>query len=133
MKSMSNIPQVVEEAVLKPTSKDPNFNLKDEVKGYDFNKGVNYHDLLATYLKSGFQATNFALAVEEILKMIECREIKLEEEPYQDLEDPFTSVRNNCTIFLGYTSNIVSSGLREVVRFLVQHNLVSSNNFSFCI
>lgn len=29
-----------------------------------------------------------------------------------------------CTIFLGYTSNIVSSGLRETIRFLVQHKCV---------
>lgn len=29
-----------------------------------------------------------------------------------------------CNIFLGYTSNLVSSGLREVIRFLVQHNYV---------
>jgi deoxyhypusine synthase len=29
-----------------------------------------------------------------------------------------------CTIFLGYTSNLVSSGLRETIRFLVQHKLV---------
>lgn len=29
-----------------------------------------------------------------------------------------------CTIFLGYTSNLVSSGLRETLRFLVQHKLV---------
>lgn len=29
-----------------------------------------------------------------------------------------------CTIFLGFTSNLVSSGVREVIRFLVQHKLV---------
>lgn len=29
-----------------------------------------------------------------------------------------------CTIFLGYTSNLVSSGLRETLRFLVEHKLV---------
>lgn len=27
-------------------------------------------------------------------------------------------------IFLGYTSNLVSSGIREVIRFLVQHKMV---------
>lgn len=121
---MASVPQTVEEAVLKPTVKDPHFNLKDEVTGYDFNKGVNYDDLLKTYLNCGFQATNFGLAVEEINKMITCREALMEEQPYEDTEDPFTTVKNNCTIFLGYTSNIVSSGLREIIRFLVQHNLV---------
>lgn len=29
-----------------------------------------------------------------------------------------------CTIFLGYTSNMISCGVREVIRFLVQHKLV---------
>lgn len=126
---MASVPATLEEAVLKPTTKDRHFNLKDEVRGYDFNKGVNYSDVFKTYLNSGFQATNFALAVEEINKMIECREKPLEERPYEDTEDAFTTVRHNCTIFLGYTSNIVSSGLREIIRFLVQHNLVVFNYF----
>ena len=30
-----------------------------------------------------------------------------------------------CTIFLGYTSNLISSGLRETIRFLVEHKHVS--------
>lgn len=38
--------------------------------------------------------------------------------------DEFIRRRNGCTIFLGYTSNIVSSGLRESIRYLVQHKLV---------
>ncbi|XP_069783599.1 deoxyhypusine synthase isoform X2 [Narcine bancroftii] len=31
---------------------------------------------------------------------------------------------SGCTIFLGYTSNLISSGIREVIRYLVQHNMV---------
>ena len=30
------------------------------------------------------------------------------------------------TIFLGYTSNLVSSGLRETLRYLVEHKHVSA-------
>lgn len=41
---------------------------------------------------------------------------------YED--DVFIKRKHNCTIFLGYTSNIVSSGLRESIRFLVQHKMV---------
>ena len=44
-----------------------------QVAGYDFNKGVDYHALLQSYKYSGFQATNFGLAVEEINKMISKR------------------------------------------------------------
>jgi len=29
-----------------------------------------------------------------------------------------------CRIFLGYTSNLVSAGTRETIRFLVKHRLV---------
>lgn len=38
--------------------------------------------------------------------------------------DPETDTR--CTIFLGYTSNLISSGLRETLRFLVEHKHVSA-------
>ena len=29
-----------------------------------------------------------------------------------------------CTIFLGYTSNMISSGNREIIRYLAQHKMV---------
>lgn len=32
--------------------------------------------------------------------------------------------RTPCTIFLSYTSNMISSGIRETIKFLVQHKLV---------
>ena len=35
-------------------------------------------------------------------------------------------VENNCTIFLGYTSNMASCGVRETIRYLVQHKAVLS-------
>lgn len=41
---------------------------------------------------------------------------------YED--DEFIRRKSNCTIFLGYTSNIVSSGLRETIKFLVKHKMV---------
>ena len=39
--------------------------------------------------------------------------------------NPVHRTKTNCTVFLGYTSNLISSGLRENIRFLAQHNLVS--------
>ena len=41
-----------------------------EVRGYDFNQGIDYHKLLQSYKTTGFQASNFGLAVEEINKMV---------------------------------------------------------------
>lgn len=38
--------------------------------------------------------------------------------------DDFIRRKNNCTIFLGYTSNMASCGIRDTIRFLVQHKMV---------
>lgn len=120
---MSNlVNELAQEAVLKKTSDSTSY-LREKVRGYDWSEGVNYEKLLKTYLHSGFQATNFGLAVKEIHRMIECRNFPLTKEIHEG-EDIFTSTKNNCTIFLGYTSNIVSSGLRESIKFIVQHKLV---------
>ncbi len=73
-----------------------------EVHGYDFNKGVNYDKLLDQMEFTGFQATQLGRAIQLVKKMRE----------------------EKCTIFLGYTSNMVSSGLRDVFRFLVEHKFV---------
>ena len=42
----------------------------DVVTGYDFNQGIDHHKLLESYRYSGFQATNFGLAVEQINAMV---------------------------------------------------------------
>ena len=41
-------------------------------------------------------------------------------------DDDFIRRRNNCTIFLGYTSNMASCGVRETIRFLAQHRMVDA-------
>ena len=41
-----------------------------EVKGYDFNDGIDYEKLFNSYATTGFQACNFAKAVDEINKMV---------------------------------------------------------------
>ncbi len=72
------------------------------IKGYDFNSGLDYDKLLDSFLTTGFQATHFAEAVEIVKKMRE----------------------EKCTIYLGYTSNMVSSGLRDIFRYLAEHRIV---------
>jgi deoxyhypusine synthase len=90
------------------------------VKGYNFANGVNYDSLLQSYLTSGFQATNFGLAVQEINKMIAARksDFVLPDDVDAVFQYPSNRRKTGCTIFLGYTSNMISSGLREVSRFL---------------
>lgn len=41
-----------------------------EVRGYDFNKGVDYDALFKMYKTMGFQATNLSLAIDEINRMV---------------------------------------------------------------
>ncbi len=50
--------------------KGPRMRNRSNFAGYDFNTGVDHHALLESFRRSGFQATNFGLAVEEIKKMV---------------------------------------------------------------
>ncbi|XP_071947181.1 deoxyhypusine synthase-like [Antedon mediterranea] len=121
---MTNVPGVAQNAVLVQSSEMPEDSVK--VKGYDFNQGIDYHALLQSYLTSGFQATNFGRAVEEINKMLDKRAEPISEEKVKTGTElnPLHRTHTNCTIFLGFTSNLISSGVREILKFLVQHNLV---------
>jgi deoxyhypusine synthase len=61
-----------------------------------------------------------------LLFQIAKRESPLSEEKATDEHEPddFIRRKNNCTIFLGYTSNMASCGVRDTIRFLVQHKMV---------
>ena len=65
---MEQLPKLAAEAVLVHSSTLPGY--EEVVKGYDWSKGVDYSALLDSYTSSGFQATNFGNAVEEINKMV---------------------------------------------------------------
>uniref|UniRef100_A0A8C9RNS6 deoxyhypusine synthase n=2 Tax=Scleropages formosus TaxID=113540 RepID=A0A8C9RNS6_SCLFO len=107
------------EAVLKGSTPLPDD--LPQIRGYDFNQGVDHRALLQSYLTTGFQASSFAQAVREINKMIEKRLEPAEEEKECESSN---SKPPGCTIFLGYTSNLISSGVRETIRYLVQHKMV---------
>lgn len=72
------------------------------IKGYDFNEKFDFNEFLKAYSTTGFQASKLGEAIEVIKAMR----------------------RENAAIFLAYTSNIVSSGVREVIRYLVEHRFV---------
>jgi deoxyhypusine synthase len=44
----------------------------------------------------------------------------------EEFISPSVRAQTKCTVFLGYTSNLISSGLREVILFLVKHKHVSA-------
>ncbi|KAM4598561.1 deoxyhypusine synthase-like [Polymixia lowei] len=69
----------------------------------------------------GFQATNLGMAIQEVNNMIEQRLMPVEAEEGSEQTD---SRPRGCTIFLGYTSNLISCGVRESIRYLAEHNMV---------
>jgi len=75
----------------------------EKIKGYNFNKGVNYKGIVEGFKSVGFQATQLNKAIRIVNKMI----------------------KDNSFIFLGYTSNMISSGNREIIRYLVEKKKVN--------
>jgi Deoxyhypusine synthase len=73
-----------------------------DVRGYDFRGEFDFDAMLQTYATTGFQATHLAQAVDI------CRAMR----------------DDDVTFYLSFTSNIVSSGLRETVAYLVREGFV---------
>ncbi len=73
------------------------------VKGFALDKGLSVPQLLDSYKSLGFQASNLGRAMELIQRM----------------------KKDHAAVFLSYTSNMVSSGLLEVIAQLVKHRLVA--------
>lgn len=59
---------VAASAILTPTLTD--LSHRPVVRGYDFNQGVDYERLLQSYATTGFQATLFSRAVDQINQMV---------------------------------------------------------------
>lgn len=74
----------------------------EKIKGYRLSKGISAYELIRQMKNVGFQATQVGRAAEILKKM-----------------------RNEkATIFLTFTSNMVSSGLRELFAFLAKEKMV---------
>ncbi|XP_035825738.1 deoxyhypusine synthase [Aplysia californica] len=120
---MAEVPKIAAEAVLAKSEPMPEGS--EVVRGYDFNEGVNYHKLFESMVTTGFQATSVGRAIQEINKMIDCKFQDIPESKKPDINlNPSGRELTNCTIFLSYTSNLISAGTREAIRYLVQHNMV---------
>lgn len=121
------IPNSTAEAVLKPSSKTFCAELA-KVRGYTFEDQatgkpqLDYEQLLDSFMQTGFQATQLAEAISIVNAMLETRRqpFKVDEM----IDDEFIKPKTACTIFLAYTSNMISSGIREHIKFLVKHKLV---------
>lgn len=75
-----------------------------EIKGYDFEKGFDLDKFVKSLSQTGIQATNLGQAVSIVTAVI----------------------REKVPVFLSFTSNMVSSGVREAITYLVKHKMVSA-------
>eukprot|EP00803_Ostreobium_quekettii_P000133 evm.model.scf_11.12 EVM.evm.TU.scf_11.12 scf_11:103424-107242(+) len=97
-----------------------------QIRGYDFSQGCNLDHLMDAMLFSGFQASNLGKAVQEVNNMIKWR---LSDDPLTSDTSPEHALpgfrsKTRTKIFLGFTSNLVSAGVREQIRYLVQNRMV---------
>jgi deoxyhypusine synthase len=73
-----------------------------KIKGFDFENPPSIRKLLDSFATMGIQATELSKGIKIARKMI----------------------KEKAKIFLTFTSNMVSSGNREVIKFLVKHEFV---------
>uniref|UniRef100_A0A7R9YFK2 deoxyhypusine synthase n=1 Tax=Pinguiococcus pyrenoidosus TaxID=172671 RepID=A0A7R9YFK2_9STRA len=124
MASESPAPSVAQSAVLGESASMPAD--AEQCQGYDFNNGVDYSRLFDAYRFHGFQATNLGAAITEIRRMRAWRlsDEEVKEDEDEELRDPEARKNVKAKIFLGYTSNQISCGNRETIRFLCEHKMV---------
>ena len=127
--SSSRVPSLASDAVLKQSQ--PVATGMREVDGIDFDdyvgRDITVSELVTGMTNMGFQATAVTEATRIINDMVSAsfdRTMHLLIRLKRTWSDPETGEKT--TIFLGYTSNLVSSGLRETLRYLVQHKHVSA-------
>ena len=120
-----SVPATAADAVLVASKWEPSPD-DIEVKGINFENGVNLDILTESMLSTGFQATNVGLAIDRIKSMLNWRltDIPIKETDSDEMKTPEYREKTKCTIFLSYTSNMISSGVRETIKFLVKHKLV---------
>ncbi|KAJ7498958.1 Deoxyhypusine synthase [Mycena latifolia] len=125
MSSSTAVPTGASAAVLVPSGPMPDSAVS--VQGPNFDSPHSLQAFLKSYERIGFQATSLGRAINTVNKM---RAWRLSDEPItadesDQYRDPAVRSQTRCTVFLGYTSNLISSGLREVILHLVKHKHVS--------
>ncbi|VEU20419.1 DEKNAAC101380 [Brettanomyces naardenensis] len=122
-------PELANDAVMKASVPVP--DTFEEVHGMDYSKPESRNstakDLVKSMKTMGFQASNLYTSCEIIDEMRHWRGKHKSEIPETEMKGEFDdNGYQKATIFLGYTSNLISSGLRDTLRFLVQHKMVSA-------
>ncbi|KAL7544534.1 hypothetical protein ACHAWF_007915 [Thalassiosira exigua] len=119
-----HIPSVSASAVLGESESMPDDH--PICKGHDFDTSNSIDSITESMLHTGFQATNIGKAVEEIRRMRKWRlsDVLWKEGDDEALKDPAVRKNIRAKIFFAYTSNQISSGQREVIKYLAKHGMV---------
>lgn len=120
-----HIPSVSASAVLGESETLPAGTA--QCRGHDFEADNSIDGIMQSLLASGFQATNVGLAIEQIREMRAWRmsdTAAWKEGDDPALQDPAVRKRIRARVFMAYTSNQISSGQREVIKFLVKNKMV---------
>ena len=72
------------------------------IKGYDFDNGIDYDKIIDSFATTGAQASHLSEAIRIINKMR----------------------KEKAFIYFGYTSNLVTSGLRDIFRYLAKNKMI---------
>ncbi len=77
------------------------------IQGYSFDKPFNFFDFLNQYIHMGFQGSHVGIAISLWKDMLALR------------------THQKTAIFLSFTGNMISSGNREIITYLVKHKIVA--------
>jgi deoxyhypusine synthase len=77
-----------------------------KIEGYDFEGKFDFNKFIESYQTIGFQGSNLGAAFNILTKMLEEKK------------------KNKLSIWLSFTGNMISSGNREIITFLVKNKLV---------
>jgi len=77
-----------------------------EIKGYDFENSFDFKKFIESYQNMGFQGSNLGMAINILKKMIEEKK------------------NGKLSLWMSFTGNMISSGNREIITYLVKNKLV---------
>lgn len=81
------------------SQKENKMTFDEQVKGLNFDDDITIDTILNSFATTGFQATNIYNAIQEIKRM----------------------KKANAKVYMGCTSNMMSCGVREILRFLAKN------------
>ncbi|KAL7677703.1 hypothetical protein ACOME3_003942 [Neoechinorhynchus agilis] len=116
----------VSDAVFAESEIHDNVFLGDVIRGPKYPSDIaTSEQLLSSFRTIGIQASKLYDASEIILEMISLRNTDThgEEGIASLISNPRRCLRG-CTIFLGYTSNMMSSGLREIFCYMAKNDMI---------